>query len=300
MHRLLKKQWARILPFLAFFNLACSLAVSAAPGGNPAPSRSAAPAASPDQPVSVYLPIVWTIPPLWRPAVGATWQWQLDGLPVDTGVSAAVYDIDLFDSDAALVAQLHAQGRKVICYISAGSWEEWRPDAGAFPAEVLGAAYDGWPGERWLDIRRIDLLAPIMAARLDLCKAKGFDAVEPDNIEGYTNETGFQLSYQDQVAYNRWLARQAHARDLSIGLKNDPEQVGDLLADFDWALSEDCFDQGWCEQILPFVQSGKAVFAAEYTDTGVRLEDICAQAGALRFSVILKHRSLDAFRQTCP
>jgi hypothetical protein len=80
-----------------------------------------------------------------------------------------VYDVDLFDVSADLVSRLHALGRNVICYMSAGSWEDWRPDAKEFPGEALGKDYDGWEGERWLDIRNIDALAPIMRARLDLC-----------------------------------------------------------------------------------------------------------------------------------
>ncbi len=236
----------------------------------------------------------------WRPAVGASWQWQLDDLPVDLSVQAEVYDIDLFDNDASVVTELHARGRKVVCYLSAGSWEEWRADAGSFPEEVIGKEYQGWPGERWLDIRRLDLLGPIMESRLDLCREKGFDAVEPDNIDAYTNDTGFPLTYQDQLRYNAWLAQAAHARGLSIGLKNDPDQVLDLLADFDWALVEDCFAEGWCSRISPFISAGKAVFAAEYTDTGIKIEDFCQQAQLLGFSAIVKNRRLDAYRQACP
>jgi len=236
---------------------------------------------------------------IWRPAPGTSWQWQLSG-PLDPSVEAAVYDIDLFDVEADVVTDLHTQGRRAICYLSAGSWEDWRPDRDDFPSEVIGRCYEGWPGERWLDIRRIDLLAPIMRARLDLCQAKGFDAVEPDNIDGYQNRTGFPLTAKDQLAYNRWLAAEAHARGLSIGLKNDPDQVKALLPDFDWALTEDCFAEGWCRDLIPFVAAGKAVLAAEYTDTGVSLDMLCPQAKALGFSLILKHRDLDAYRVTCP
>jgi hypothetical protein len=231
--------------------------------------------------------------------VGLTWQWQLDG-EIDGSFQVAVYDIDLFESDASLVADLHAAGRKVICYLSAGSWEEWRPDADQFPPSVLGNDYEGWPGEKWLDIRQIDLLAPIMRARLDQCKAKGFDGIEPDNIDAYDSDTGFPLTYQDQILYNTWLANEAHVRGLSIGLKNDDEQVADLLPYFDWALTEDCFDQGWCDLMAPFIAAGKPVFAAEYTDTGISLEDFCPQAQALQFSAILKQRDLDAWMQACP
>jgi endo-alpha-1,4-polygalactosaminidase (GH114 family) len=234
----------------------------------------------------------------WQPAVDTTWQWQLDQ-PIDQSFEVDMYDIDLFDSEASVVATLHAQGRKVVCYISVGSWEEWRPDQDQFPASIIGQDYEGWPGEKWLDIRQIDLLAPIMRARLDECQAKGFDGIEPDNIDGYTNDTGFSLTYQDQLDYNIWLANEAHARGLSIGLKNDPDQVADLLPYFDWALTEDCFAEGWCEQMFPFVEAGKPVFAAEYTDTGITTEEFCPQAKEMNFSAILKNRDLDAWREAC-
>jgi hypothetical protein len=211
-----------------------------------------------------------------------------------------MYDIDLFDNEASVITALHEQGRKVICYVSVGSREDWRPDADQFPASVIGNDYEGWPGENWLDIRQIDLLAPIMRARLDLCKKKGFDGIEPDNIDGYTNDTGFPLTYEDQLKYNLWLAEEAHARGLSIGLKNDSEQAADLLSNYDWALTEDCFAEGWCKDMLPFIQMGKPVFAAEYTDTGVTLEQLCQEAKPLNFSLILKNRELDAWQQTCP
>jgi TolB protein len=235
----------------------------------------------------------------WEPAVGATWQWQLTGEVIDRSFDVDVYDVDLFDTDASVVDALHAQGSKVICYISAGSWEDWRPDAGRFPDSVIGEKYEGWAGENWLDIRQIDLLAPIMRSRLDLCKAKGFDGVEPDNIDAYTNDTGFTLTYQDQLAFNISLANEAHSRGLSIGLKNDSEQVDDLLPHFDWALTEDCFDEEWCEEMLPFIWAGKAVFAAEYTDTGIELEDFCPLAEEINISVIYKDRDLGAWMEDC-
>lgn len=234
----------------------------------------------------------------WQPAAGLSWQWQLDG-EIDTTIDVDMYDVDLFETSPGTVQELKDQGRAVICYISVGSWENWRPDADEFPAEVLGKKYLGWPGERWLDIRQTDLLAPILQARLDECAAKGFDGVEPDNMDGYTNNTGFPLTYNDQLTFNIWLAQEAHARGLSIGLKNNPDQVRDLLPYFDWALTEDCFDQDWCEELLPFIEAGKAFFAAEYTDTDISLDNFCSQAAEMGISVILKNRKLDAYRDAC-
>jgi len=138
--------------------------------------------------------------PRWRPAPGTTWQWQLTGT-VDTSVDADVYDLDLFTTSAATVDTLHRAGRKVVCYVSVGSSEDFRPDHGRFPAEVIGKG-NGWEGERWLDVRRLEVLTPIMATRFDLCRAKGFDGVEPDNVDGYANDTGFGVTAAQQLAFN--------------------------------------------------------------------------------------------------
>lgn len=238
--------------------------------------------------------IVW-----WHPCVGLTWQWQIGDLDVDTSIKADVFDIDLY-VDQSIIDELHAKGSKVICYMSVGSYEDWRPDKDRFPSEVLGKDYDGWPGEKWLDIRQIDKLAPILRARLDLCKSKGFDAVEPDNMEIYTNDTGFPLTYKDQLRFALWLADEAHARGLAIGQKNAPDQVKDLVQIYDFAITEDAFFYHWAEEMMPFIQAGKPVFAAEYTDLGGDFGTYCQESDKLRFSTILKNRGLDAWIQTCP
>jgi hypothetical protein len=238
--------------------------------------------------------------PWWQPTVGLTWQWQLSEPPVDTSVEADVYDIDIFDNDASVIADLHAKGRKVIGYINVGSWEDWRPDKDQFPSEVLGKDYEGWPGERWLDIRQIGRLAPILRARLDLCKSKGFDAVEPDNMEIHSNGSGFPITYGDQLKYALWLADEAHKRGLAIGVKNASDQVKDLVDRFDFAITEDAFVYGWAEEMNPFIEAGKPVFAAEYDDTGVDFAAACKKAKELGFSVIQKHRILTAYRVTYP
>ncbi len=230
----------------------------------------------------------------WLPTPGVTWQWQLTG-SIDTSVDAQMYDIDLFDASSTVVANLHSKGRAVVCYLSAGSYEDWRPDADDFPSSVLGRS-NGWAGEKWLDISDIDALAPIMEARFDLCKAKGFDAIEVDNIDGYTNNTGFSLSAADQLAYNRFLADAAHARGLSIGLKNDLDQVAQLVNDFDFAINEQCAQYNECRLLTPFIDANKAVFHVEYSlDT----DKFCDETTALGFSSMKKRLDLDAWRSYC-
>jgi len=233
-------------------------------------------------------------PRVWRPAPGTSWQWQLTGT-IDTSLSVDMYDIDLFDAPRGTIDRLQADGRVVICYFSAGSSENWRPDHEAFPASVQGRG-NGWAGERWLDIRRLDVLGPLMAARLDLALEKGCDGVEPDNVDGYTNTTGFALAAADQLRFNRWLAKAAHARGLSIGLKNDVEQAAELEPWFDWALNEQCVFYEECEALLPFIRAGKAVFGVEYQGDP---DDFCAVANALDMDWLDKEPDLGVRRTAC-
>lgn len=248
---------------------------------SPPPTTTPAPKPSPTG-STVIFPLV------------TSWQWQLT-TPVDQSVNAQMYNIDLFENPASVVASLKAKGRKVVCYMSAGSYENWRPDASKFPASVLGAS-NGWAGERWLDIRQIKTLAPIIRARLDLCKSKGFNAVEFDNVDGYTNKTGFPLTSADQLAYNKFLANEAHARGLSAGLKNDLDQIKALVPYFDWALNEQCFQYNECDLLTPFVKAGKPVFIAEYN---LSTSQFCAKANAMNFNAIRKDLNLTAARQAC-
>ncbi|MFE4514185.1 endo alpha-1,4 polygalactosaminidase [Kitasatospora sp. NPDC056783] len=230
----------------------------------------------------------------WQPTPGLTWQWQLGG-GVDQSVDVPVYDIDGFENDASVVAALHAKGRKVICYINAGSWENFRPDSAAF-AKSLQGSDTGWKGEKWFDIRKLDQLRPLMAARFDMCRSKGFDAIEPDTIEAYNQNSGFPLTPDDQLKYNRMLAQLAHERGLAIGLKNDLDQIPALLADFDFAVNEECAQFDECERVAPFVKAGKAVFHVEYKlDTN----QFCGKTKSLGFSSMQKKLDLNAWRKPC-
>ncbi|MFJ6717330.1 MULTISPECIES: endo alpha-1,4 polygalactosaminidase [unclassified Streptomyces] len=231
----------------------------------------------------------------WQPAPRVSWQWQLTGT-LDTSVKAAVYDVDGFNTTKEQVAALKKTGRKTICYLSTGAWEDFRPDAAAFPKELLGEG-NGWEGERWLDIRRSAELEPLMAKRFDMCKAKGFDAIEPDNMDGYANSSGFPLTAADQLAYNRLIARLAHDRGLSVGLKNDLDQIPELVRDFEFAVNEQCAQYDECERYRPFVAAGKAVFHVEYEGS---LREWCPVSQREGLSSLQKKTDLGSWRRWCP
>ena len=275
---------------LASLSLVCAAVMSAW-----APGRAGAVARPPvTAPAAVAAPVA--CPACWHPGRRVSWQWQLSSPPKGSALlNVAMYDVDGFETAKRLVTKMHTKGIKAVCYLSAGSWEKWRPDAGAFPDSVLGKS-NGWPGERWLDIRKLSLLAPIMRARVRMCARKHFDAIEFDNVDGYENATGFPLTGAEQLRYDVFLANAAHRRGMSVLLKNDLDQIPKLLRYFDGALNEQCFQYRECGALRRFVRAGKPVFNVEYKVTA---SAFCPKANARNFNSLKKRLSLDAWRVPC-
>jgi len=251
---------------------------------------------------SVTSPIGVTVTPistgtgaLTIPA-GTKWYWQLQG-SINTSLAPKVYDIDLYDTSTAIISSLKSSGHIVICYFSAGTYENWRSDASAFPVVALGKNVDGWPGEKWIDIRNAEVRT-IMANRMDLAKSKGCDGLEPDNVDGYSNGSGFPLTSADQINYNKFLADQAHARGMVVALKNSTDLVNALVNSFDFAVVEECFKYNECSAYSPFISQNKAVLNAEYTSFS---SSICNTAANLKFSTAFFNLNLDGTKfQPCP
>ncbi len=238
----------------------------------------------------------------WQPESGATWQYQLKG-QVNTGYQVDAYVIDLFDNSSTLIAELQARGVRVVCYFSAGSHEIWRDDLGGIPESAIGMNLDDWPGERWLDIRAV-AVRRLMLSRLDLARSKGCDGVEPDNVDAFEQQSGFPLNYDIQLAFNRFLIDSAHIRNLSIGLKNNLQQVNDLVDDYDFAINEECFTYSECDLLTPFVERNKAVFHVEYRpelfDSNSSVTSLCLNLQNQGLSPVLLPLNLDdSFRISC-
>lgn len=266
----------------------------------------------------------------WKPGNGEkiTWQWQLSG-KIDTNLDVDMYDIDLFDVSKSVINKLHEKGKIVTCYFSAGSVEYGsnRPDEiilTTISPSVIGNKLENWEKERWLDITNKEVWE-VMENRIVLAKEKGCDAIEPDNVNAFEVDddnpikspvedtdgyiTGFNITYEQQLNYNRFLAIIAHKHNLSIALKNDIYQIKDLVNQsalnkqdaFDWALNEQCYqystkDYDECSYYDLFDNANKAVFGVEYNKP---TSSFCNNVNKKGRYWLKKHILLDKWRKSC-
>jgi hypothetical protein len=248
----------------------------------------------------------------------------LAGLPATTGAypapgSANIWDTDLFqDSNAAdggiptgpspVVSALHASGKYSICYVEAGAYQTGFPDDSDFAAADYGNeaqqyAMQGWSGEWWFDISgfanyvagnpaTLTGAAVNIAAGLDKrigwCALEGQDALEPDDLDGYTNPGGtgvagggWNLTQADSAGFERWLAYDAHSHGLAIFQKNDPANAAVDEPLFDGMIIEECnhYDDpcaGAGGDATPYLAAHKPVLNAEYTSDGETTSQFCS------------------------
>ena len=164
------------------------------------------------------------------------WDWQIGRVtPLQrTGARAVdIYDIDGFLTTAAEVRAIHTRWQaatlphpKAVCYLDL-AWEDYRPDGTPgqfFPAATLGNVYFGYPQERWVDFRQLDALKPMLDERIRMCAAKGFDAVELDDIDSFDppSTTGFHLTPGDAQNYLAYAFNEIHRYGMTGLWKNSP------------------------------------------------------------------------------
>ncbi|KNC74577.1 hypothetical protein SARC_12880, partial [Sphaeroforma arctica JP610] len=238
----------------------------------------------------------------YKPKAGITWQWQLQD-EIDQSFDVDLYDVDV-DTSATVISQLHDAGRKVMCYFSAGSWEEFRMDEAKLAQSIRGGPLDFGEGdvftdEAWLDLRRMDMFLEVMLERIDLARDKGCDAIEYDNLDMIIHDhniPGAEFDLKIQLQFNIWLAEQAHARGMAVALKNSNEFNMFLADTFDMVVNEECWINGNCDHYWPFINRDKPVLNCEYFTS---LCMYCDRAAKMNFSTIKKNPPLDACLATC-
>jgi len=227
----------------------------------------------------------------WAPRSGLRWQIQLAGDVLPGG--ASVYDLDPYATPQQLVGELHAAGAVVMCHLDVGVADPALPDAARLSGEALGPPAPA--GGHWLDIRRWDLIGPVLKDRLDLCRTKGFDAVDADHADIYARDTGLPLSLADQVAYDGQVAQLARAAGLAVGERTGAALAGRLLPDLDFAVVDGCFARDDCAAWFGYIDQGKAVFD---TETGAPA-GFCGRARAYAFAATSVRAGLGAPGTPC-
>ena len=97
-----------------------------------------------------------------------------------------------------------------------------------------------------------------MTATIELAASRGCNGVDPDDVDGYDNDTDLLLTQADAVDFLNFLADAAHSRGLSIGLKNAGGIVEAVLLNMEWQANEQCVQYGECGLSTPFVEAGRA------------------------------------------
>jgi hypothetical protein len=238
---------------------------------------------------------IWWQPTNTGPNKGAEFQWELGHAlrtsnSTDMGLSAlnaagnkapapTIYDIDGIDNSAATVTALHEKGDKVICYIEVGSAGNYyaASDEGipvSYYAQLkaagdFGTKMSGYP-EYYVNINSASTVSIIESMIKQQCAGKGFDAVEPDIDDSYTDKTGFKISEAQNIAYDQKLAAYTHNLGLAWGQKNgdnDPAFSRALEPTTDFLLTEECNFYKSCGIVTPpYVKAHKLVLNVEYTD----------------------------------
>lgn len=298
----------RIVIPLVLSALALALSLAIGLGVGLSLRKRSSPPSPPLPPTSTPLPGDGTI---WQPVAGTSWQIVLLNPLSDETINkldsdwrnTAVFDIDLFTNPPSTFGKLRAAGKKVICYFSAGSYEPGRPDSPNFAKKDMGKELEGWPGEFWLNISS-PVVRDIMVKRMDLAVQKGCDAIDPDNVDGYDNENGLNLTRDMSVEYMLFLASAARSRKLSIGLKNSGAIVDDVVGDMQFSVNEQCSQYQECADYRAFVDATKPVFRIEYLEGApqigsVQKASVCGDKDAQGFSTLIKEMDLGEWVKSC-
>lgn len=211
--------------------------------------------------------------------------------PLSTKGDLIILDASI--QSAATIKKQKAQGKKVVCYISAGTIENWRPDAKeALSTASLGKKYKGFEStEQWVNVLEWESVKPIMSARISEASSKGCDAVELDNLDCHDAATSCvpgaskDALKKKEIEYIKWLSNTAHSKGLAVGLKNVNGIVDDVLSYGDFAVEEGNPGSEF-GKFGKFTDQNKAVVSVQYNDQGGQ---VCANAK--KYGMVAKYQS---------
>lgn len=129
-------------------------------------------------------------------------------------------------------------------------------------------------------------LTGIMGDWMDGCKAAGYLAIEPDNIDSYDRSGGL-LTIAEAVAYLQLLAPRAHGDGLAIAQKNTTDLgTAGRDAGLDFAIAEECGRYGECSAYTD-------VYGAHLIDIEYRAAAFTKACNAVGATVSVVRRDVD-------
>jgi hypothetical protein len=175
-----------------------------------------------------------------------------------------------------------------ICYVNAfqaqtGAESEW---GDLLLRDAQGAiVYDEDWDEAFLDIRtatKRQQIANKINVWTDDCAAKGFNAIEPDNLDSFTRTS--LISEANAKDFVKLLSTHAHGKGLAIGQKNTPQlSTARSQTGLDFAIAEECGEWEECGDYTKGYNDN--VIAIEYKKSA--FDAACAEWGK-RLSIVLR------------
>ncbi|KAJ7641204.1 glycoside hydrolase family 114 protein [Roridomyces roridus] len=221
------------------------------------------------------------------------------------GSYTAAADVKVVDRDHS---ESPVAGLFNICYINAFQTQPeeksfWTSSANKdlLLLTKAGALFEDkdWPGEYFLDTTtdaKRQRIATILNGWIDDCASKGFNAIEPDNLDTFTRSNGL-LTADNNLALAKLFTDHAHSLGLLVAQKNTGDELGSTgksAAGFDFALAEECNEYEECDSYTDVY--GANVIEIEYTDAddaSANFKAVCKARGS-SISVILRDRDVVA------
>jgi Glycoside-hydrolase family GH114 len=246
-------------------------------------------------PATLGAAATWAPPP-----VNAEFDYQIGGdYPLPRGVSVVSRDWFSGSTDARAYS---------ICYVNAFQTQSDedgvdRPDEKSnWPRDlVLEELGDdpNWGGEYLIDLSRADKRARAaewVQPMIQTCAAKGFKAVEYDNLDSWRRfdrtpvEDRVPFGKRQAIAYAELLTDRAHALGLAVAQKNTlglNRRPARMRIGFDFAIAESCGRYSECQDYRALY--GNRVIAIEYRRRDFRR---ACEAVGKNVSVVLRDRDV--------
>jgi hypothetical protein len=125
-----------------------------------------------------------------------------------------------------------------------------------------------WAGEMLFDVSTAAKRQNLMTLEtpwISDCKAKGYNAIEPDNLDSYDRSQG-HLTEQNDKDFMALFVAAAHAQGMAVAQKNVPEwgAAAKTTIGFDFEISEECQESAGACQQSQTVYGNNLVFELEY------------------------------------